>query len=112
MTIHMEEEVMGLFLVCAGLVWLGKAALGSACLRRRGRLDGAWFAHLGCELLSLYFLCRVLFQGRSPLFPAGGGILSIDNSVNIGLFGVFWAAGCLALVYVLRGRAASPEGNG
>ena len=105
MTIRMEAEVMGLFLTCAALVWLGKAVLGSVWLHQRSRLGGAWFAHLGCELLSLFFVCRVLFQGRSPLFPLSGeDILSMDNSVSIGLFGVFWAASVLALLCLLKGR--------
>ena len=105
MTIQMEGEVMGLFLTCAALVWLGKAALGTVWLYKNSRLGAAWYVHLGCELLSLFFVCRVLFQGRSPLFPlSGGGVLSMDNSVSIGLFGVFWAAGVFALLCLLRDR--------
>lgn len=90
MPITMEAEVPRLFLICFTIVFILKALLGIGLLFRDHQ--GAFklfLGHLAAELLSFYYVIRVLFQGRLS-FPAIDMILSIDNSVSIGLFGVCW----------------------
>ncbi len=86
----MEAEVPMFFLICFSIVFAGKLLIGSALLFRRAK--GAFplfFLHLVTEFLSFWCIMRVLFQNRVPIFSLGP-IPSIDNSIGIGLFGVFW----------------------
>ena len=107
MPITMEAEVPVFFLTCFLVVFVLKALIGSVLLFRtvRGTLP-LFLLHLACELLSFWFVMSVLFRGRMELFPRTIE-LSIDNSMGIGLFGVFWFPSVCFLL-ALVGRLVVP----
>ena len=49
--------------------------------------------------IALVFLIRCIFGSRLGM---QSGILSISNSVNIGMFGIFWAVSTYFLLSVIR----------
>ncbi len=105
----MEAEVVGLFIGGVCMVLLLTAVGLWVCLKEKhwGALR-CFVGQLIFTALSLFFLSRVLFAGRS-VFPAVGGIPSIDNSVGIGLFGVCWALSMLCMVSGIKNLCSEKQ---
>ena len=58
--------------------------------------------------IALVFLIRCIFGSRLGM---QSGILSISNSVNIGMFGIFWAVSTYLLLSVLRMMTETKQTN-
>lgn len=96
--IPMESEVPMLFLVCFGLVFIGKTAIGTGFLWRQSTARIPWVGHLLSELASFYFLLSLLFDGRVFSLNWPAAMYSEHASVYIGLFGICWAISAFLLV--------------
>jgi len=99
-----EEEVMPLFIGGVSVVGLIALAIGILLLYRHRRALWLFLCHMASLAAAMVFLIRCLFGGRIgivvPDFHA-----SEFQSLNLGLFGVFWAVSVgfgLLLILVLK----------
>ena len=99
--IPMESEVPMLFLVCFGLVFAGKAAIGTRSLWKQSSARIPWIGHLLFELAAFYSLLSILFDGRVFNLGWPAAMYSEHASIYIGLFGVCWAISSFLLVDAL-----------
>ena len=107
--IPFEAEVLPLFI--GGVCTVGVIALVIGCLLlyRNRRALCFFLGHIASMAAAMVFLTRGLFGGRLgivvPDFHA-----STFHSVNLGLFGVFWAISMMLLllmIFALRKNGAS-----
>lgn len=94
-----EAEVIPLFIGCSTFVLVLELLAGLALLKGRGGARFTFAAHVCSMALALFFLVRCIFPRWLGL-----GIEPYDsasNSVNIGLFGVFWAFSVVELVFTI-----------
>lgn len=94
-----EAEVIPLFIGGAGIVCLSELIFGCFMLNHQKQIRNRFVAHVACMAIALVFLIRCIFGSRLGM---QSGILSISNSVNIGMFGIFWAVSIYLLLSVLR----------
>ncbi len=88
--IPFEEEVMPLFIGVVSVVGLAALVIGVLLLYRNRQALCMFLCHIASLAAAMVFLIRCLFGGRLgivvPDFHA-----SEFQSLNLGLFGVFWA---------------------
>lgn len=85
-----EAEVIPLFIGGASIVCILELVFGCMILKQHKKARYFLIGHIVCMAAALIFLIRCIFAERLGI---NLGIPSISNSVNIGLFGVFWAFG-------------------
>lgn len=100
-----EAEVIPLFI--GGVIVVSAAEFIAGWIGLRGRRDvrGLFTGHVVTMLLGFFFLIRSLFANWLGFSL---GIMSISNSVNIGLFGLLWAVSALCVAAMVS-RLASPK---
>ena len=100
-----EAEVIPLFI--GGVIAVkGMGVFGGwVGLRRRKGVRGLFIGDVVTMLLGFFFLIRSLFANWLGVEL---GIVSISNSVNIGLFGLCWAVSAIC-VAVMISRLAAPR---
>lgn len=79
--------------------------VGFLCLRGRKRARSLFAGHVLSMLLGFFFLSRSLFANWLDIHYR---IASISNSVNIGLFGLFWMVSAAFVVAAIRDLAKRP----
>ena len=98
--IPFEEEVMPLFIGGVSVVGLIALVIGCLLLYRNRHALCLFLGHMASLAAAMVFLIRCLFGGRLgivvPDFHA-----SNFHSVNLGLFGVFWAFSMMFLVLMI-----------
>lgn len=99
-----EAEVIPLFIGGCTMVCLVELAAGWSLLKEQRQVRGFFTGHVLAMAVGLFFLVRCLFGDRLHLID---GIASIDHSVSVGLFGVFWMASVLLLLAALRQKNPS-----
>lgn len=95
-----EAEVIPLFIGGVSIVTVLELVVGWGLLKGQKRAFGCLAGHAVSMAAAMVFLIHCIFAGRlgMEIVP---GIQSIDNSVNIAMFGVFWAVSvCFALAMV------------
>ena len=100
-----EAEVIPLFIGGVIVVSAVEFIAGWIGLRNRREIRGLFAGHVATMLLGFFFLIRSLFANWLGISL---GIASISNSVNIGLFGLCWAASALC-VAAMASRLAGPR---
>ncbi len=93
-----EEEVIPLFIVGAAIVSILELVAGCVLLRHMHKARNRLIAHTVSTIIALLFLVRSIFANW---LGAEVGIASISNSVNIGLFGIFWAISVFLLLSII-----------
>ena len=106
--IPFEEEVMPLFIGGASVVGLAALVIGVLLLYCHRRALWLFLCHMASLAAAMVFLIRCLFGGRIgivvPDFHA-----SEFQSLNLGLFGVFWAVSVgFGLLMILALRKQNP----
>lgn len=96
-----EAEVIPMFIGGCVVVSLLELAVGWLLLKNRQRDRKRLVGHVLSMAIGLFFLIKCIFGNRLGLI---GGIASIDHSVSIGLFGVFWFISVLFLLSILGGE--------
>lgn len=100
-----EAEVIPLFIGGAAVVSILELVFGCLMLKRQKKARSRLIGHVVSMAIALVFLIRCIFANWLDIEL---GIASISNSVNIGLFGVFWA---ISVFFLLSIIAASTENN-
>ncbi len=103
-----EAEVIPMFIAGCIAVSLMEFAVGWLVLKRHPEARRGFVGHVLMMALGLFFLVKCIFGDRLRLV---GGIASIDHSVSIGLFGLFWFASVLFLLGALSRLAGPSEDN-
>lgn len=93
-----EAEVIPMFIVGCIAVSLLELAAGWLLLKSRRQARKRLVGHVLSMAIGLFFLIKCIFGNRLGLM---GEIASIDHSVSIGLFGVFWFISVLFLLSIL-----------
>ena len=93
-----EAEVIPLFIGGVCLVSVLELTVGSLVLKGRKRARSSLIGHAVSMAAAFFFLCRSMFANW---LHVKYGIASIENSVNIGLFGVLWAVSVLFLLTLI-----------
>lgn len=101
-----EAEVVPLFIGGCIAVLLAELAAGAYLLRGKSRAGRFFISHTLSMAIGLFFLTRCLFGDR---LGWTGGIASIDHSVSIGLFGLFWMFSVFFLLAVFA--SARPKAD-
>ncbi len=103
-----EAEVIPMFISGCIAVSLIEFAVGWFVLKKHPEARRSFIGHVLTMALGLFFLVKCIFGDRLHL---AGGIASIDHSVSIGLFGLFWFASVLFLLGALSRLADFSEDN-
>jgi len=103
-----EAEVIPMFISGCIAVSLMEFAVGWFLLKKYPGARRGFIGHVLTMALGLFFLVKCIFGDRLHLV---GGIASIDHSVSIGLFGLFWFASVLFLLCALSRLAGLSEDN-
>lgn len=93
-----EAEVIPMFIVGCIVVSLLELAVGWFLLKNRQQARKKLVGHVLSMAIGLFFLVKCIFGDRLNLI---GEIASIDHSVSIGLFGVFWFISVCFLLSIL-----------
>jgi len=101
-----EAEVIPLFIAGCIAVSLLEFIVGWFLLKKYPSARRGLIGHVLTMALGLFFLVKCIFGDRLLLT---GGIASIDHSVSIGLFGLFWFASVLFLLDTLSRLAGLAE---
>lgn len=101
-----EAEVIPLFIGGVSVVTVFELIVGGILLKRQKKALGCLMGHAVTMAVAMVFLIRCIFGGRLGI-EVIPGIASIDNSVNIAMFGIFWAVSvcfALAMVWASKGQ--------
>ena len=99
-----EAEVIPMFIGGCAAVSLLELAAGWVLLKDRPHSRICLVGHVISMAIGLFFLIKCIFGDRLGLI---GGIASIDHSVSIGLFGVFWFFSVLFLLSMFGGERSA-----
>jgi len=83
-----EAEVIPLFIGGVSVISILELVFGCIVLQKQKKARNRLVGHAVCMAIAQVFLIRCIFANRLDIEV---GIESIFNSVNVGLFGVFWA---------------------
>ena len=101
-----EAEVIPLFIGGMAIVSIFELIAGCALLKRIHRARNLLIAHTVSMVIAHLFLIRSIFANWLGVEL---GIASISNSVNIGLFGIFWMISVFLLLSIIGSLTAEKE---
>ncbi|MBQ9133246.1 MAG: hypothetical protein IJX64_01800 [Clostridia bacterium] len=101
-----EAEVIPLFIGGVSIVSILELVFGCMMLKHRKKARICWIGHAASMAAAWVFLIRCIFANY---LNTELGIASISNSVNIGLFGVFWAISVFFLLATVKVGAEKDE---
>lgn len=91
-----EAEVFPLFIGGVCVVTILELVFGCILLRGQKKALGCLVGHAVSMAVAMVFLIQCIFTNR--LNPGPDYYATANNSVNIGMFGIFWAVSvCFAL---------------
>ena len=93
-----EAEVIPLFIGGVAIVSVLELIAGCVLLRHMRKARSRLIAHTVCMIVAQLFLISSIFVNW---LGVKFQIASISNSVNIGLFGIFWAISVFLLLSVI-----------
>ena len=97
-----ESEVIPMFIGGVGIVSLLELIIGCAILKEKKEARSLLIGHVISIAVAMVFLVRCIFGNRLGFdVTAAYGDASPFHSVNIGLFGVFWAISVCFLLFAL-----------
>lgn len=94
-----EAEVIPLFIGGAAVVSILELVVGCVMLKGRKKARNCLIGHVVSMALALVHLVRCVF---AKWLDIELGIDSIENSINMGLFGVFWAVSVCFLLSTIK----------
>lgn len=100
-----EAEVIPLFIGGVAIVSALELIAGCVLLRNLREARNRLIAHTVCMIIAQLFLIRSIFANWLGVKLK---IASISNSVNIGMFGLFWA---VSVVLLLSAIGSLTESN-
>ncbi len=101
-----EAEVIPLFIGGASVISVLELVFGCVMLKRQKKARRRLIGHVLSMAIALLFLIRCIFANWLDIEL---GIASISNSVNIGLFGVFWAISVFFLLSIIAANTENSE---
>ena len=99
-----ESEVLGLFVSGILAVSIIEIIIGSLLLKKRKIAMLYLFAHASSMGVAFVCLIRVVFSNQLNIRHATS---SIENSLGIGLFGVFWFISIVFLILTIKNCISS-----
>ncbi len=93
-----EAEVIPLFIGGISIVSSLELIIGCIILKKLPKARNGLISHAVSMVIGLVFLIRSIFANW---LNVNLGIKSISNSVNIGLFGIFWAISVFSILYTI-----------
>ena len=100
-----EMETVPLFIGGVVLVSVVELVVGCILLRAKKRAIVFFISSVLASILGFCFLIYCLFGDR---FDLKAGIISISNSVSIGLFGLLWFVSVMLLLFTIREAVRRP----
>ena len=99
--LYLESEVVPLFIVGVCIVTLLELIAGCMLLKNQKKTRTHLIAHAISMAIAMVFLIRCLFGKRLGITY---GDSSAFNSVNIALFGIFWAISVVFLLLIISSK--------
>lgn len=100
-----ESEVIPLFIGGVCVVSILELVIGCALLKNQKKTRSLLIAHVVSMAIAMVFLIRCIFAGRLGIDTTiAYGDASPFNSINIGLFGLFWALSVFFVILMVGSK--------